>query len=86
MEESVGKSGKPGIRQESVWASGEPGDMQESVCDSGESVQVLSLRALRARTGGDHVPTQLRTNFGTHWDQFGTNLGPLWDRYGTRVV
>ena len=64
MEESVRKSGKPGHRQESVWESGEPGDMQESVCDSGESVRGLSLRALRARSGGDHAPAQLWTNIG----------------------
>ena len=96
MEESVRKSGKPGHRQESVWESGEPGDMQESVCESGESVKGLSLRALRARAGGDHVPTQLWTSFGTLWDQFGTkvgpnldksepNVGPIWDRSGTNV-
>ena len=79
MEESVRKSGKPGNRQESVWESGEPGDMQESVCESGESVKGLSLRALRARTGGDHLSAQLWTNFGTTWDQLGANLGPIWD-------
>ena len=54
IQESVRKSGKAGNRQESVWESGKPGGMQESVCDSGESVKVFSLRALRARAGGEH--------------------------------
>ena len=59
MEESVRKSGKPEHRQERVWGSGEPGNMQESVCEPGMSVKVLSLRALCARAGGDHLSAQL---------------------------
>ena len=82
MQERVCESGEPGNRQESVWESGKPGDMQESVCDSGESVKVLSLRALRARAGGDHVVAQLWTSFCTSWDQSGTNLKPIWDQFG----
>ena len=73
----VCEPGKPGNRQESVWESGELGDMQESVRDSGESVKVLSLRALRARAGGDHVPAQLWTKCGTSLDKVGTNLRPI---------
>ena len=74
MQESVCESGEPGNRQESVWESGKPGQMQASVCASGESVNVLSLRALRARTGVDHLSAQLWTKFGTIWDQLRTNL------------
>ena len=47
---------------------------RRGVCESGESVKGLSLRALRARTGGDHLSAQLWTNVGTTWDQLGTNL------------
>ena len=54
---------------------GGAGDMQESVCESGMSVNVLSLRALRARVGGDHLSAQLWTNVSTLWK----NLGPIWD-------
>ena len=85
MQESVCESGEPGSRQESVWESGKPGDRQESVCDSGESVQVLSLRALRARAGGDHVPDQLWTSVGTIWDPFGTSLEAIWDQFGSNL-
>ena len=47
---------------------------RRGVCESGESVKGLSLRALRARAGGDHLSAQLWTNFGTIWDQLWTNL------------
>ena len=69
--------------QESVCESGEPGSMQGRVCESGESVKGLSIRA--ARAGGDHVPTQLWTSFGTLWDHFGTNVGPTLNQCGTHV-
>ena len=66
--------------------------MQESVCESGESVKGLSLRALRARAGGDHLSAQLWTNFGTIWDQLwtnlgpiGTDLGPIWHQSGNNL-
>ena len=59
MQESVCESGEPGNMQGSVCESGKPGSMGESVCDSGKSVSGLSLRALRARAGGDHVVAQL---------------------------
>ena len=59
--------------------------MQESVCESGESVWGLSLRALHARAGGDHLSAQVWTNFGTTWDQLGTNPGPIWDQFGTNL-
>ena len=85
MEESVCKSGKPGNRQESVWASGELGDMQESVCDSGESAKVLSLRAFRARVGGNRVSAQQRASFVTIWNKFGISLGPIWSQSGTKL-
>ena len=49
------------------------------------SVKVLSLRALRARAGGDHVPAQSWTSLGTHWDQFDTKLGQIWDTCGTKT-
>ena len=72
MQESVCESEEPGNRQESVWESGETGDMQGSVCDSGESAKVLSLRALRARAGGNNVSAQWWPSFGTIWNQLGT--------------
>ena len=63
--------------------------MKESVCDSGESVKVFSLRALRARAGGDHVVAHFWTSFGTNWDQsetnLRTNLRPIWDQFGTSL-
>ena len=74
--------GSLGTDMKSTWEPGELGDMQESVCDSGESVKVLSLRALRARTGGGHVVAQLWTNLRPIWDQSGTNLRPTWDQFG----
>ena len=62
-------------------ASGRPGDMQESVCDSGESVQVLSLRALRARalamTTFRHSCGPIVEHIGTNWDQFESKLGAI---------
>ena len=84
-KERVCESGKPGHRQESVWEAGKPGDMQESVCDVGESVKVLSLRALRARAGGDHMVAQLWTSFCISWDQSGTNLRTIRNQFGTNL-
>ena len=79
MQESVCESGEPGSMQGSVGESGKPGSMHESVCESGESVWGLSLRALRARTGGGHVSAQLWTKFGTSLDKLGNNLEQIWE-------
>ena len=65
-------------------ASGSLGSLETSKrvpVISGESVKVLSLRALRARAGGDHIVAQFWTNFGAIWDQSVTNLKPNWDQF-----
>ena len=96
MQESVCESGEPGSMQGSVCESGKPGSMEESVCDSGKSVSGLSLRARRARAGGDHDVAQLCTRFGNccnqigtklepHGTMFRTKLEPVWDQYGTNL-